>query len=117
MRPLSPRVGPCRVSPTGAVWDANWDYRARVVGASAAAATAAAGVSAGGEPTAAAGVVTNGGKEAADAAAKGTATRYILLIRHGEYYDREEQPQKRILTPLGREQVRESVATSDCARS
>ena len=30
-----------------------------------------------------------------------TVTRHLILIRHGQYFDEEKEPHKRILTQLG----------------
>lgn len=57
------------------VWDDNWDKRELTL------------------------------KQKEDGAAKPTATRHIILIRHGQYNLDGETDEKRVLTPLGKEQA------------
>ena len=63
--------------PTGAAWDYNWDRR---------------------QPE-------EGKEEGKESPPKSTATRYLILIRHGQYEQWHSEQEKKVLTEIGRQQA------------
>jgi len=100
--PLTGLVG----VPASAVhqWDANWDFRAPPnKGEDAKDAAVAPTPLAAADPLASATTVSAAG--ALDRSKKATATRHIVMVRHGQYQDKESDHAKRVLTDLGRRQL------------